>query len=396
MKQINQTDHINIDVPMQRMERQAWVEMPLPDLKSFDRFIGWAIGRLLLGSGLFTVCTTKLVLNAGIYCCNWLEGGIKKVMQTYDALPFMGVPLQSVVVDTTSKAIAPDVSTVDLLEAIKGKHLLIIGDTGTGKSTIAQWIAASVGGAVRVYDADAAPDEWTGLEVIGRGGDMSAIEEAMSADLEELERRIKLRGEKGDIALAGMDSVTIGEEFPLLADEIDIAPNWMIKHGRRGRKPKRLLILLSQDDSVKALHIEGEGGVRKNFRYLRLGKFAVTHAKSLKDEALVTWLQSGKYRALVDDEPCQLPNLSGYQPVTRQLPQTHQIAPVVTAQTPAQSDFQPILTAIEPNLEALKIAVGLLKSQGVADSVIIKQVLGCQGSRYQQGKEILAELTKDS
>lgn len=52
---------------------------------------------------------------------------------------------------------------------------------------------------------------------------------------------------------------------------------------------------------------------------VRLGKFGVTHAKTLKDAALVEWLKSGKYRCMVDDLPCQLPDLSQFRAVTQQL-----------------------------------------------------------------------------
>jgi hypothetical protein len=39
---------------------------------------------------------------------------------------------------------------------------------------------------VRVYDSDAAPDDWGGLEVIGRKGDYAAIARCMAEDVEEL------------------------------------------------------------------------------------------------------------------------------------------------------------------------------------------------------------------
>jgi energy-coupling factor transporter ATP-binding protein EcfA2 len=395
MKQLDKPDHMTIDLPMQRMERQAWVEMPLPDLKSFDRFIGWAFGRLLLGSGLFAVCTTEIVLNAGLYCCKWLKGGITKILQTYDSLPYMGVPLQSVVVDTTPKGIAPNFESIDLLESIMGKHLLIIGDTGTGKSTIAQWIAGCNSSQVRVYDPDAAPDEWVGLEVVGRGGNFAAISSGMSADLEEMQSRIEDRATQGDKANIGKDLCLIAEEFPILKDECDIAPEWLAKIARRGRKPRLFIIALSQSDSVQALGIEGDGAIRSNFRYLRLGKFAVAHAKKLKNEALIQWLQSGKYRCMVDDEPCQLPNLKSYPSVTPQLPKTAPTAPVVTPETPTQSGFELNSTTVELDSVSMRNSIKFLLNQGMAESRIIKEFLGYSGSRYQQGKEVFAALTKD-
>lgn len=214
----------------------------------------------------------------------------------------------------------------------------------------------------------------------------------MAEDLFELQRRIELRGEQGDRALALLDSVLIAEEFPLLKDEVAIASDWLIKHARRGRKPKRFVIALSQDDNVVTLGIEGQGGVRKCFRMVRLGKFAVTHAKSLKDTALVEWLKAGKYRCLVDDTPCQLPDLSSYRMVTQRLPRQPSSQPSLTAETPIPSGFQPVETPDEGLPEPVKRAVKAAIALGVAESRVIKEILGYEGSRYQQGKALLMQL----
>lgn len=379
---------------MQRAERTAWVDMPMPSLKTMDRFLGWALGRLLLGSGVLLISTTEVVLKGGLYVCDRLKAGFTKLFQVYDSLPLMGQPLQAVVVDTTPKAIAPLPSTVDLLEAVKAKHLLIIGATGSGKSTIAQFLASRHSANVRVYDPDCSPADWVGLTVFGRKGNFAEIDTQMQADLVELEECMALRGEGGDSAISGRERCMIGEEFPLLADEVDIARDWLLKFARRGRRVKQFIIVISQSDSVSALGIEGDGAIRQSFAVLRLGKFAVAHAKKLKDEGLIQWLQAGKYRATLDDEACQLPDVNGYQGVTNHLPPNRPIAPVVTAETPTQQGFEPDLPSKLPENQALKMAVKILVTEGVSQSKIIKDVLGYQGSRYQQGKELFDQLTK--
>lgn len=394
MQKIDKTDHITIDMPMQRAERTAWVDMPMPSLKTMDRFLGWAVGRLLLGSGVILISTTEAVLIGGLYVCDRLKAGFTKLFQIYDALPLMGQPLQAVVVDTTPKAIAPIPSTVDLLEAVKAKHLLIIGATGSGKSTIAQFLASRHSANVRVYDPDCAPSDWVGLTVFGRKGNFGEINAQMQADLVELEQCMVLRGEGGDSAIAGRERCMIGEEFPLLADEVDIARDWLLKFARRGRRVKQFIIVISQSDSVSALGIEGDGAIRQSFAVLRLGKFAVNHAKKLKDEGLITWLQAGKYRAMLDDEACQLPDVSGYQAVTVQLPKNPQNSPLVTAETLAGQALQADLPPNLPDDQALKLAVNLLVTEGVSQSRIIKDVLGYKGGQFQKGKELFDRLTK--
>lgn len=388
-------ERVTIDLPSHRIERQAWIEMPLPDWRALARFSGWALGRVVFGAGIFTISSTKVVLKVLIYCCECLEVGSKKLLLVYDALPLMGVPLQSVVAEIQPKsAQVQDLQTIDLLEAIDGKHVFIIGDTGTGKSSLAQWLAYRLGGQVTVYDPDASPDEWQGLKVIGRKGNFAAIQEAMEADLEELQRRIELRGESGDKALVGLESTTIAEEFPLLASEVEIASEWMIKHGNRGRKPKRCIIALSQTDAVKSLGIEGEGQARKNFRYIRLGKFAVDHAKKLGDTSIEAWLKAGKYRCMIDDQPCQLPDTKNHGQVMTRLHQQTSLESVVTAETTAQQAFQPIATAETAPTEATIRAVKACLGAGFSDSRVIKEVLGYQGGQYQKGKELLEQIKK--
>jgi energy-coupling factor transporter ATP-binding protein EcfA2 len=376
-----------------RLKRVEWVDLNLPSLKDFDRFLGWMVGRVCFSGWLFTINTIRVAAKIIVSVCDQTERASRQILAVYEQLPHRGM-LGSNVLDTTAIALPLSVENIitDLLRAIEGKHVLIVGDTGTGKSTIAQWLAYQVGGEITVYDSDASPDEWTGLNVVGRKGNFSAIAEAMEADLKELQRRIELRGESGDKALAGMDSITIAEEFPLLVSEVEVASKWLIKHGNRGRKPKRFIVALSQDDSVKALGIEGQGNARKNFRFVRLGKFAVNHAKSLKDTAVEEWLKAGEYRCMVEDTPCQLPDLSSFNMFMPRLSIQPSLADAKTAETTVEPELQPISEPENQVTDVLLKAVKACTQAGLSDSKIIKDILGYSGSRYQAGKELLEKL----
>lgn len=367
-----------------------WVEIRLPNFQQMGKFLLWAAGRATFSFWLFGLHSLKMACKVSASVLEMTERASHQLLAVYAQLPYSGTLPASVTIEATALPVGePENLVTDLLRSLEGKHILIVGDTGAGKSLIAQWLAYQIGGQVKVYDADASPDEWNGLEVIGRGGNFARIAEEMSADLEELQRRIEMRGNQGDRALAGLDSVLIAEEFPLLADEVDIASEWLLKHARRGRKPKRFIIALSQDDSVKALRIEGEGSVRKCFRMLRLGKFAVTHAKSLKDTALVEWLKSGKYRCMVDDYPCQLPDLSSFKMITPRLQPTSNFQPLVSPETPTESGFQPPETDISAEiLRAVRASLAF----GISESKIIKDILGYQGAEYQKGKKVLESI----
>ena len=67
----------------------------------------------------------------------------------------------------------------------------------------------------------------------------------------------------------------------------------------------------------------------------------------------------------------------------------------VITETITQQESQASEPLKLPDNEALKKAVKSLTEEGYSDSKIIKEVLGYQGSQYQQGKEMLAAMRRD-
>jgi energy-coupling factor transporter ATP-binding protein EcfA2 len=361
-----------------------WVDVPLRITDKVGDFALWVGGRLLILSPLLVADTVEYVSA----CINSLARKFKesytKILIVYDALPYGGME-GSKIVEVQAKRAEEIIAPInDVIAAIEGKQLMIIGNMGSGKSTVAQYIAYVIGGRVTVYEPEDTPDDWQGLEVIGKGEDFTAIDTAMEYDLEDLSSQIKLRTEKGDAGLANTDRVLIAEEFPELVNKCSNAEEWIDRHGRRGRKAKRFLILLSQFDRVSAWGLEGKGDLVDNFLKLRLGKVAVEHAKRLKSPELIQWLRAEKGRGLLDDEPVQLPPYREMVAVTKRLP--------LPALPSAETMLERVVTEdLDSSELALKRAIQLMRERGVGDSAIVKEVLGFKGSSYQQGK---AELDK--
>lgn len=377
------------------MANQEWIELKPPKLKAIWRLTVWGVAKTLLSIGHLHIKLWQGVSKLSLWCANATERYWMKLELVADALPWGGVSQQILTIEADILADSdPEGLVKDILTAIQGKHCLLIGDTGSGKSTLAQYLAYQVGGQIKVYDADAAPEEWMGLEVVGRGGQFEQIGAAMIADVEDLEARLKLRGERGDRALAGMDEILIAEEFPLLADELgDTAVTWLKKHARRGRKPKRFIIALSQDDSVKGLRIEGEGAVRKNFRYIRLGKLALEHGKRCLNASDLAWLKGQDRPCMVDDYPAQLPDVAGWLSVVPRLQAAHSNGIVQRPQTTVESR----ISLIKPedlggeNSEDWRLWQQFQRS-GLSRSDFIKQELISRCGSYQAGKQWLDQM----
>lgn len=376
------------------MERTNWIKLELPNWKHLGKFVLWSSGRVLLSAWLFSLYSTTVICKILINVAEQTKQATLRLVKIYDQLPYMGVAVQNVIDVPATEVTEPQEIITDIISAIAEKQLMIIGNSGAGKSTVAQYLAYTVGGKVRVLECEGTPDDWIGLEVIGRGEDWGAIDGAMQAESEELSRRILIRNEQGDKALIGTDEVTIVEEYPEVTQKCDSAAEWFERHGRRGRKAKRFIICLSQYDRVSAWGLEGKSDLGDCFYRLRLSKTAVNHAKSLKDDALVAWLRADRSHCLLDDQPCKLPPYREMKAVTTRLQLPPGNTPLVTAETTAQQDFQPIVTAENALPEATIRAVKACLEAGFSDTKIVKEILGYQGGRFNPGMRLLEKIKK--
>lgn len=220
----------------------------------------------------------------------------------------------------------PDNLITDPVEYVNKvqKHIALVGGTGDGKSTQAQYFSTRIGGTVIVYDVDSAKGDWAWVEpenLIGDGG-LPEVNAAMQSALDHLEKMRVYRKEVSKDIPQEQARFYIAEEFPVLTD-CDKAADWIKQHAKVGRKRKQFIMVLAQNDTAANFALEGDADILDTcFVRIRLGKKAQEYAKStLKNPQLEQWLKSGgKKRFMVDDYPCEL-DLSNWGQPPVMLPQ---------------------------------------------------------------------------
>lgn len=295
-----------------------WIEIPLSISDKVGEWAKWATIKTMVAIPGIIIYAWREASKLSLHLAEGCERFYCGLVIPLDSLPYGGMP-GTKLIEVKSRVIA-DIQPIDLMVAIseEEKELMILGTKGSGKSTIAQYLAYSLGGDIKVFEPEGTPTDWIGLNVVGKGEDWDSIEASMQSDLEHLSNQMKLRREKGDSALAGSERVIIGEEYPEIVNQCPASEQWLDRHARRGRKARIRLILLSQYDRAQAWGLEGKLELLDCFYRLRLTKKAISYAKTLKRDDLIDWLNSNRRHALLDDQPVLLPE---YQEMKRVIQQ---------------------------------------------------------------------------
>lgn len=238
------------------------------------------------------------------------------------------------------------VKYADIESSLKKPHLMILGETGSGKSTICKFLVSKVNAPCLIIDPHASPTDWRGFNVVGSGRNYGAI----ATEFDRLANLMQSRYEARDNGVTQFEPlIVIIDEFPAIASSLGKGATDTVKLlAREARKVSIRMCLLSQGAEVKTLGLEGEGSIRECFAMLRLGNFALSHGKALKDKSIGEALEHSDRPAMLDQLPCNLPVLSDSQSMPV-LPLPHDYLELSVAPPPSSAmQTQSQSTAIAP------------------------------------------------
>jgi hypothetical protein len=228
---------------------------------------------------------------------NWLDASLQP-------------PKREIAIAPPTEIVTP-VKYAPIESSLKKPHLMILGETGSGKSTICKYLVSQVNAPCLIIDPHASPTDWRGFVVTGSGRNYGDI----ATEFERLAQLMQIRYEARDKGISQFEPlIVIIDEFPAIASSLGKSATDTVKLlAREARKVQIRICLLSQGAEVKTLGLEGEGSIRECFAMLRLGNFATTHAKSQKDKAIGEAIDNSDRPAMLDQLPCNLPVLSDAQ-----------------------------------------------------------------------------------
>lgn len=163
-------------------------------------------------------------------------------------------------------------------------HLFLLGKTGAGKSYVSDRLVRFLDGYAIVVSPKKMPTDFQGLQVVGLPYDYHSIHRALVA-LEKL--MVEREAEMQRTGFTDFQPINvILDELPVSSSgckDLDLDLLKPLKALiRAGRTSKIRLIILAQGSEVKALGIEGEGGLRDSLTYVYLKGFVEDYAAKNK------------------------------------------------------------------------------------------------------------------
>jgi hypothetical protein len=189
-------------------------------------------------------------------------------------------------------------------------HIRIIAKTGMGKTTLAEWLLHMLGGEQFVITPKSRPTDWRGYQVFGKKFDYEECADKLESIRLKMCRRFDDLDQGKDFGFINF----VCDEWRLIVDNKPEVKDIMREIVTLARDAKIRMIAIAQGEQVKTWGLEGESDLEECFTTIRLGQFAIDHAKKLKlHQSVLDWIQQQKRPCMIDNQPGEIPDLSHFK-----------------------------------------------------------------------------------
>ena len=277
--------------------------------------------------------------------------------------------------------------------ACESLHVIVLGESGSGKTTMAKAMAVKAGMAGKTFACDphGRMKDWNGVTVIGAGRDYEAIDGFFKGIMAEMDKRYKAYEAGHD----HFERITIFvDETTSIAKKCKLWDSFFADLSCEGRKVEMRLVILIHGKGVKTLKLEGQGDLRHNLQFVYLGKHAITQMSEAGAMGRPACMEINGVNCLIDTSILpqistpqnQLPNMVNTEEAEQ--PNSQPIDGAKSEQ-PHDHDDSTILAELSNDNE--RVIAQLLLS-GLADSAIAKHLKGNYDTNLQRVSKVKTRL----
>lgn len=286
----------------------------IPTEQELQTVLKWGAIRMMIALPQATLFSLKQISRLMLHCTSTLENLYQlAIVHPFDALIWNELPSRQIEAEVLPQLAAkPELFDWASIKRDSDKfpHIRIIAKTGMGKTTLAEWLLFILGGENFVITPKMKPTDWRGYEIFGKRFNYDEC-------ADKIESTRILMHERFDEFEQGKDFGFINfacDEWRLIVDNKPEIKDLMREIITLARDAKIRMIAIAQGEQVKTWGLEGESDLEECFTTIRLGQFALDHAKKLKlPQPVLEWLQSQSRPCMVDGQLAEVPDLSHFK-----------------------------------------------------------------------------------
>ena len=307
-------------------------KLRIPSEDEIKAVLKWGGIRILIALPQAALYSLRQLSRLTLHCSSTLENIYYiAVVEPFDALIWNELPMRiieaEVMPELTGK---PELFDWNLFKTDPDRfpHIRIIAKSGMGKTTLAEWLLSILGGERFVITPKKKPSDWKGYKVYGSGFNFKECAQKMADIKKQMYCRFDEMEEGKDHGFINF----VADEWRLVVKKEATAKEDMKEVITVARDAKIRMIGIAQGEQVGIWGLEGESDLEECFTTIRMGQFAIDHAKKLKlPQPVLEWLRQQKRPCMVENQPAEVPDLSNYNPVPTQLKISSEANPKITS-----------------------------------------------------------------